>query len=228
MAYWPFSGNLKDSISGTAGVASGTSFAAGVEGQGLKGADNSYVVSDVPAAVKTLHSFTLSIWVNMPKISNAVGLVDIAHSQNFWGNLDVFFDNATDTSANIKVHAYNDAASTTGVDGWEVYPVSHPWGAWRQIAITYDDSAGTITVYYDGNPVGHNTPTGFSPLNWSAATKMVFGTLQFQTTPSLTSGTGSQSWAGYVMGVLDQCRVYDEALSPTQVSALYNLENLGR
>jgi len=67
VAYWPFSGDLKDSISGTAGVATGTSFGTGVEGKGLQGANNAYVVSAVPANIQGLHSFTMSPWVNMPQ-----------------------------------------------------------------------------------------------------------------------------------------------------------------
>ncbi|MBS1529861.1 MAG: LamG domain-containing protein [Bacteroidetes bacterium] len=231
VAYWPFSGDLKDSLSSTTGVNTGTSFAGGVEGKGLQGANNAYVVSDVPSAIQNLHSFTMSVWINMPQnTTGAIGILDIAHSQNFWGNLDLFFDNgSTATTGVLKVHMYNDAGSTSGVDGWEGgYSVSNPWGTWIQVAVTYDDTAGKITVYYNGAPVGNNTPASFTPLNWSAATKMVFGTLQFQTTPSLTAATGSQGWAGYLLGSMDQVRFYDEVLSSTQVSALYNLEKLGR
>ncbi len=230
VSYWPFSGSLKDSLSATTAVATGTGYGTGVIGQGLQGANNSYAVSDVPAAVKGIHSFTISLWVNMPQNVGAVGLISIAHSQNFWGNFDVFFDNGgSATTGVLKVHMYNNAGSTSGVDGWEGgYTVSNPWNTWTQITVTYDDTTGTITVYYDGAQAGVNTPSGFSPLDWSAASKLAFGTLQFQTTPSLTSATGSQGWAGYVTGVLDQVRVYNEALSVTQVSALYNLEKLGR
>ena len=231
VAYWPFNGTLKDSLSATVGVATGTSFAGGVKGQGLQGANNAYAVSDVPAAVKALHSFTISMWVNMPQnTTGAVGILDIAHSQNFWGNLDIFFDNGgSATTGVLKVHAYNNAGSTSGVDGWEGgYSVANPWNTWIQVAVTYDDSSSTITVYYNGAAVGTNTPGGFAPLDWSAASKMVFGTLQFQTTPSLTSATGSQGWASYVTGTMDQVRVYKAVLSSTEVSALYNLEKLGR
>src|ERR1700757_5255176 len=54
VAYWPFSGDLKDSLSGTAGANTGTGFTAGIKGQGLQGANNAYVVSDVPAAIQNL------------------------------------------------------------------------------------------------------------------------------------------------------------------------------
>jgi len=231
VAYWPFSGNLKDSLSGTKGVATGTGFAAGVEGQGLQGANNGYVVSDVPAAVKSLHSFTISTWVNMPQnTTGAIGIFGIAHSQNFWGNMDIFFDNgSTATTGVLKVHLFDHSATAGGNDAWEGgYTVANPWNTWINVTVTYDDAASTVTVYYNGAQAGVNNAAGFAPLDWSAAQKMVFGTLQFQTTPSLTSATGSQGWAGYLTGVLDQVRVYDKVLSASQASALYNLEKLGR
>src|ERR1700748_1578461 len=66
-AYWNFNGNLTDSLSKTTGVATNTSFAAGIKnyGQGLFGGNNAYVISDVPDNIKNLHSFSVSAWVNM-------------------------------------------------------------------------------------------------------------------------------------------------------------------
>jgi len=231
VAYWPFSGSLKDSLSSTTGVATGTSFTGGVVGQALQGANNGYVVTNTPATVKALHSFTISTWVNMPQnTTGAIGILGVAHSQNFWGNFDIFFDNgSTATTGVLKVHAFNKSASTSGNDAWlGGYTVTNPWNVWVNILVTYDDNASTFVVYYDGAQAGTNTAAGFAPLDWSAANQMVFGTLQFQTTPSLTSATTAQGWAGYLTGALDQVRIYNKVLSATEASALYHLEKLGR
>lgn len=230
VAYWPFSGSLKDSLSATTAVAAGTGFTSGVEGQGLLGGTSAYAVSDVPAAVKALKSFTISTWVKMPLNTGATGIVDIAHTDNFWGNFDIFFDNGgTATTGVLKVHVWNKSTSTTGSDAWEGgYTVANPWNVWINIQVTYDDSKSTVTVYYNGSVAGTNNAAGFAPLDWSAAQKMVFGTLQFQTNPSLTTATGSQGWAANVNGAIDQVRIYNKALSSSEVSALYNLEKLGR
>ena len=230
VAYWPFNGTLADSLSATTGVATGTSFGAGVKGQGLQGGTSAYVVTNTPAAVKALHSFTISTWVKMPLNTGATGIVSVAHSQNFWGNFDIFFDNGgSATTGVLKVHVYDQSGTTTGSDAWEGgYTVSNPWNVWTHIAVTYDDSQSTVNVYYDGASVGTNNAVGFAPLDWSQASQMVFGTLQFQTNPSLTAATTAQGWAANVNGVIDQIRVYNKALSSTEVSALYNLEKLGR
>jgi len=231
VAFWPFSGSLKDSLSSTTGVATGTSFAAGVEGQGLQGASNGYVISNVPDAVKALHSFTITTWYNMAEnTTGVVALIDIVNSQNFWGDFDLFLENPPNaTTANLKVHVWNNAGSTTGTDAWEGdYLIDNAFNVWNQVTVTYDDATSTVTVYYNGASVGTNTQAGFAPLNWTASTQMVFGTLQFQTNPSLTSATTSQSWANYLTGKMDQVRIYDVVLSSSEISALYNLEKLGR
>jgi Concanavalin A-like lectin/glucanases superfamily len=231
VAYWPFTGTLTDSLSQTTGVATGTSFTTGVKGKGLQGANNSYVISAVPAAIQNLHSFTISVWYNMPENSTGVvNLVDIVNSQNFWGNLDIFLENPPNaTTGQLKVHMWNNGTSTTGTDAWEGdYTVNNAFNVWDQVTVTYDDTTGTVTVYFNGTQVGTNTPSGFKPLNWTGVKQMVFGTLQFQTTPSLTSNTGNQSWASYLTGAMDQVRVYNKVLSLNDIGAIYGLEKLGR
>ena len=57
---------------------------------------------------------------------------------------------------------------------------------------------------------------------------MVFGTVQFQTTPSLTTSTGKQDWASYLVGQLDEVRIYNKALTADEISALSKLEGRGK
>jgi hypothetical protein len=231
VAYWPFSGDLKDSISGTTGVATGTSFGNGVEGKGLQGAANSYVISNIPAAVQALHSFTITTWYNMPENTNGiVNLVDIANNQYFWGNLDIFIENPPNaTTGQLKVHMFNNGGSSSGTDLWAGdYIIANAFGTWNQIAVTYNDATATAIVYFNGMVVGTQTQAGFAPLNWAGAKQMVFGTVQFETNPSLTSATSSQPWANYLTGTMDQVRIYNTVLNANDIGAIYGLEKLGR
>jgi hypothetical protein len=148
----------------------------------------------------------------------------------FWGSLAIFFDNGGSASSGVlKVHAFNKAGMSTGIDGWEGgYAVADPWNKWINVTVTFNATESTIYVFYNGEQVGKNVAAGFAPMDWSKAGKMVFGTLQFQTTPSLTANTGAQDWAGYVTGTMDNIRFYSKALTATQVQALYNLEKAKR
>lgn len=234
VAYWPFNNSLTDSVSSTTGVATGTSFTTGLIGKGLQGANNGYVVSDVPAAVKSLHDFTVSLWVKTPQNTNALGVFDIDNDQaggpGFWGSLAIFFDNGgSATTGILKVHAFSITGSPSGKDAWEGgYTVDNPWNTWINIMVTYSDATSTVSVYYNGTVAGTNKVDGFAPLDWSQAKKMVFGTLQFQTTPSLTANTGAQPWAGYLTGSMDQVRIYNKALSTSEIRGLFGLEKAGR
>ena len=57
---------------------------------------------------------------------------------------------------------------------------------------------------------------------------MVFGTVHFQTTPSLTSSSTRQDWASYLTGQLDEVRIYNKALSDAEISSLSKLEGRGK
>jgi len=231
VAYWPFNGDLKDSISGIAGVSTGTSFTSGTAGKALQGAANAYVISAAPSAVKALHSFTLTVWYNNPENTNGlINPVDIVNNQYFWGNFDLFIENPPSaTSGQLKLHMFNHGASTSGSDIWAGdYVITSAYNQWNQIGVTYNDATGTAVVYYNGAAVGTATNAGFTPLDWSGVTQMVFGTVQFETNPSLTSATGSQPWANYITGAMDHVRIYNTVLTASEASALYHLEQLGR
>ena len=51
---------------------------------------------------------------------------------------------------------------------------------------------------------------------------LVFGTVQFQTNPSLTTNTGAQDWASYLTGELDEVRLFNRALSAADVQKIYD------
>lgn len=226
IAHWGFNGNLNDTISQTAGTNSGTTFITGVKGQALKGADEAYVVSNTPPNVQTLKSFTVSCWVNSPlNTDGIVGLIDVANSQAFWGNLTVFFENGgTENKGVLKIHVNNN-----GTDAWlGNYELTSPWNKWMHLAVTYDAASSTFVVYVNGGQKDKKVIAGYGPINFQNASKMVFGTVQFQTTPSLTSATGKQGWAGYLTGALDEVRIYNKALSAEDIGFLQKLEAKGK
>ncbi|RXF68272.1 LamG domain-containing protein [Arcticibacter tournemirensis] len=227
VAHWAFDGGLSDSVSQTVGTASGTSFASGVKGQALQGALNGYVVSNTPEKVQKLTSFTITCWVKSALNTNGiVGLVDIANTTSFWGNLTLFFENGgSSTTGKLTARTYEGVVNNGGDN---FIGLTDPWNRWIHVAYSYNESNSTYTVYYNGTKVGSKVVAGLGALSFKNASKMVFGTTQFQTTPSLTTGAEKQGWASYLTGQLDEVRIYNKALSASEVSVLQRLEARGK
>jgi hypothetical protein len=228
VGYWPFSGSLTDSITKATGTAFGTTFGSGISGQALQGSAtvNSYALSNAPSAFAGLQTLTISAWVNTPPPTD--GLLDyftLANTGEFWGNVEMFFDNgSSNTDAHVRIHL-----DQNGNDNTFAAEVPNLFGAWVNLIFSYDVS-GACTLYVDGKSAATGTAGSLTgPLAFTNVGKVVFGTTQFNTTPSQTSAATAQPWAGYfTTGKIDQVRVYNEVLTAQQASALYNLENLGR
>ncbi|MGN6296968.1 MAG: LamG-like jellyroll fold domain-containing protein [Ginsengibacter sp.] len=228
VGYWAFDGSYIDSISGTAATGVNTGFSNGFKGQALQGSANGYAISDLPAAIKNLKSFTIDFWINTPQNTAAIAPISISNLDDFWGALDMFYENgSTATSANLKIHYGWDQANNWFTTAF----LSNPWNAWQNIALTYDATTSTFNLYQGGSLVNGGTLTveGLGNAAFPAgATKILFGTLQFQATPSLGTAGSSQGWAGYLAGQLDEVRVYDVALTASDLKALIILQGKGK
>lgn len=226
VGFWAFDGSLIDSVSSTLGVNAGTSFTPGFKGLGLQGGTKSYVLFAPGSAITGMHSFTITFWVNSPVNTNGiVGLVNLSNTTGFWGNIDIFFENgSTLDAATFKAHITN---GTT--EAWiEKKGLPNIFTKWAHFALSYDATSETFKVYANGSLVLTQLQSGFGPLNFTNSGKMVFGTVQFQTNPSLTSGATNQDWASYLTGQLDEVRIYNKALADSDVSALMLLEGRGK
>jgi hypothetical protein len=226
VGYWAFDGSYIDSVSKTAATGVGTSFTGGFKGQALQGADKGYVISDLPNAIKNLTSFTINYWLKTPNTSGIITPITISRADQFWGALDMFYENGgrTDNTANLKVH-YNGQSEVWFTNGF----ISNPWSGWINIALTYDAASSTFKLFQGGNEVASQTAAGLGNLAFPAnAAKIIFGTSQFQTTPSLGTAGGAQSWAGYLTGQMDEVRIYNKALTASDLQALIVLQGKGK
>lgn len=189
VGYWSFDNNVTDSITNTAGTNVGVGFVNGIKGAAMQGGVNKYVLFNPGSGIQNLQSFTVTSWVNSPQNTNGIaGILDIANTNSFWGNLTLFFENGgTATNANLKVHVNNN-----GKDAWlGNYNITNAWNVWMNIAVSYDAASSTFKVFVNGSKIATQVVANYGPLQFQNATKMVFGTVQFQTTPSLTSATSS-------------------------------------
>lgn len=226
IAYWPFDGTYVDNVSGTSGENTGTTFTGGVKGQAMQGAKDAYVLFDPTNAILSAESFTVTCWVNSPQNTDGmIGLITLSNKSNFWANLDIFFENGSaPDKAVLKMHVFSD-----GKDAWlGNYEVKNIWNVWTSIALSYDAGSSTFKVFVNGAKIATQEVENYGPVKFENSGKMVFGTEQFQTDPSLTTATGKQDWASYLTGALDEVRMYNTALSEDDISALVKLEGRGK
>lgn len=226
VAYWSFNGTLLDSISNTSGTNVGTTYSNGIKGQAIQGSNNAYVLFDPTPAILGLQSFTISQWVNTPLNEDGiVGLVNLSNTSRFWGNINIFIENgSTQTAARVKAIITNgDRETDILVEG-----LAGVFGTWTNITVSYDATSETLKFYANGNLQGTKQVAGYGPLQFTNSGPMVFGTVHFMTDPSLTTGSGHQDWAGYLIGQLDEVRIYNKALTDEEVSSLVRLEGRGK
>lgn len=225
VGYWDFNGNLKDNASGTAATGTNITYATGIKGQAMQGATNGYAIAIPGAAVTGMTSYTVSWWANSPlNTDGIVGMVSFSDTKNFWGNLNTFFENGG-TSDKFRFKAI--FASNGSTFDFGIQEVTGRWNLWNHFAVTYD-GVDKFVIYINGTAAATGTKTGLGPIKFTNFGHIVFGTMHFMTTPSLTSGSTSQPWASYLKGQLDEVRIFNRALTATEVSALTTLEKQGR
>ena len=225
IGYWAFNGSLIDSVSGTSGTSTNTSFGAGQKGQAMQGTANGYVLSPASAAVKAMTSYTVSFWVNSPLNTGATGIVSIGHTSEFWANINIFFENGGNNNLARFKTIY--IANGTVRDN-NIQDVSGGFNKWVQYLITYDGATGTFKSFVNGSLIRTNTAAVATPLPFTNVGPIVFGTLHFMTNPSSTSGSTSQPWAANLAGRLDEVRIYNKALTDIEAVALFQLEKQRR
>ena len=145
------------------------------------------------------------IWGNQGMIVNIDGNV------NQWVHVVLSYDASTS-----KIAAYLNGQQAPNISGFPYAPAT--------------GVVGSTTLYAD-NPGGIDNPNNapkYGDFVMSATNgKVVLGTHQFETEPS-QNNVGQQDWATSYVGLLDEFRLYNSALSDNEVRSLYLLENDNR
>jgi|GEM_PF-393296 len=211
-----------------------TTYVAGVRGTAYQGSTGTYLhyytANDFGAAT----SFTMSIWIkatlDQKDHVNANGLLAFSSTTNFWGNMTIFVDHELSTSDSMvfKFHFASapPPAHPDWVDNWDFQyadakRLPHMYdGNWHHIAFTYDAAAMTGTLYKDG--VQFDQKTNESIAFDGKASQLVVGGFQEAVGIVDTYTNPDNSWMSGFPGAVDNLRLYNTALSATEVQALYN------
>lgn len=227
VGHWSFDGNYVDSVSGTEATNTGTTFTGGIKGQAMQGALNSYVLATPGAAITSMNSFTITYWVNSPlHPAGIAGLVSLSNTNQFWGNIEMFLENGGTLEAmKFRAKVINNGTTEIGIDK---DGVPNFYTKWNNLALSYDQGTSTFKFYVNGNLSTSKVQAGLGALNFVNSGKIVFGAPQFMTTPSQTSSHGAEPWASFLTGQLDEVRIYNKALSDTEIGSLIKLEGRGK
>lgn len=235
--YLPFDGDYLELLTlQSATPAGGPVFVDGKVGKAVSlNANNFSYVLFPGTELAAVDEFALSFWVNADFVDNGsnsikgiLGLVNLSHTTNFWGNIDMFIENGSNPTdgAQIKTHVVSEGTKESWITGGGFLNVMTFFNQWSHHVFTYDKTAHEFRYYINGALIKTQAASwGTDDLIFTGSGKIVFGAVHFMTIPSQTTGSGSQPWASYLTGEMDEIRIFNKSLSDAEVLEIYNDEN---
>ena len=248
VAYFPFNGNGNDSITGMKPTANpNVTYVTAKRKSGYKGVDNAYFLYTLPSSSKlrTLQAFSVAMWINEPQIPNEVApvpmILQISNSDDyFWGNLSLTQDRmgtaiAPVDSLNLKTVFHSQTAV------WNNQFINFPNPAfqaakWMHLVFQYDNITSTFSIYVNGAKViiPDSWALRFADAKPATGVQPPFGSMVFNKADNLVIGgwltkilqvpPATDEWMGWFKGTMDELRIYDRALTTTEVKSLYDAE----
>jgi hypothetical protein len=215
--------NMADDISKNPAFTTTLKTGPGINGNGLNGADGAAVKYINANDIKSATSLTIAFWVKRDLNSRTefyFGLT--ADAKDYWPESSLFMlvEHGTATAATVKLYMN---------DNWYEFPDGSQFpkplldGKWHHLAMAYDETTSKMTWYFDGGvvtaPASATSQGGQTgPLKLKSAGNMIIGGWNKN---AGVSGL-QDSWISSFAGNMDQFRMYNKALSASEVLALYN------
>lgn len=252
-AYWPLNGNGKESISNTSpNNTVATTFVEGVKGQAANFNTGFMAYPAITALNTTSGSASISCWAKVSNTklvaggpSNISPIFSLTRTGEVFGNLNLLGEtHGLVTSDSIQMKGVfrikNDDGSEFGGDAVNMLKqeswmdATHTWapnkigGQWAHIVYIFDGPTGTNKLYVNGVKISNSAwevrnGGNAKMLNHFLPTRPVIGALE-----TVANGTNTDAWNAALKGQVDELRVYDKALTPAEIGALYELEKAGR
>jgi hypothetical protein len=251
VAYWPFDGNVNEIKGGMTPTPAGNiTYGTGVRGQSYQGAAGAFATYTPSAALGSLPSYSLSVWYKLPATDPSYGAktgqdtltqgIFFLYGTNNWllnNDIEQFHGDS------VRMHAGFDDIASPAYQGF--VPETFDTGAiatWVHFVVTYNGGTSTYVTYQNAIPTGANT--AFTAGKYLTPNPMYTdGTM---TTPLGNIGFGAQvpskvvvgSWPDGLFGQvaatstfrgqLDEMRVFNKALTQTEVTGLFLNGQAGR
>ncbi len=236
VAYFPFDGNGTETIASlTPTVTTGVTYVAGRRGQAYQGADLARLLYTLPTGskLKTLTSFSVALWFKSPLVTGdpVPNFFQIGKSDDLsWGNLTLGLDRLGATADSLQFHTF---FLKTGVDFVNQHiPYANKAFAinsWMHLVFEYNATTSKFKIYKNGVQVVTNAGV---ENRYANAASLPLGVLAFANADVInigawrpkSEGSATDVWMGWFKGNLDEMRVYDKALSDTEVKDLFDAE----
>jgi len=205
VSWWRAEGDGTDLFGTNHGtLQNGASFAPGLVGQAVTfDGTNDYVsVADAPSLRPA--SLTIEGWFNFAASPGICNLVSKTVGSGFLDSFAIWYQNAS----------LNGIVSTASMYSITSYPWTPVLGRWYHIAFTFDDDANALKLYLNGVLVTSGT-TLLAP-SYDNHPLMIGAEIE------------NQSWAFFFRGLIDEVALYDRALSPSEIPAIYDAGCAGK
>lgn len=252
-AYWPLNGNGKESISNTSPSNTvATTYVDGIKGQAASFNTGFMAYPSITALNTTSGSASVSAWIKISNtklvaggVSNISPIFSLTRTGEAFGNLNLLGEtHGLVTSDSIQMKGIfrikkpdgtdfgGDAVNMIKQEPW--MDATHTWaankigGQWAHVVYIYDGPTATNKIYVNGVKISNSAwevRNGGDPfmLNHFTPTRPVIGALE-----TVANGTNTDAWNAALKGQVDELRLYDKALTPAEIGALYELELAGR
>jgi len=249
VAYWPFDGNANEQKANITANTVGATFTTGLRGQAYQGATGAYSTLTLPSgnAFSSLGSFSVSFWYKLPSqqpAGNPGGIFFLTGASNLNELIYEIEPYSPVSGDSVKIHhGFNDLGSPDYklfvMESYDTAAINQ----WVHVVTTYDGGSSTYTIYQNGAPIGNNSAFGQNitptPM-WTDGTKTTaLGNISFASDPptGIVIGTWPPTLFGVsptlgangcFLGQLDEFRVFNKALSSSEVTGLYLNGKSGR
>jgi hypothetical protein len=251
IAYFPFDGNANDTKGLMTPTVNGTiTYTTGVRGQSYQGAAGAYATYTPSAAFASLPSYSLSVWYQLPatdpSYSTVTGQDTLTQGFFFlYGTSTWLINNDIEQfhGDSVRMHAGFDDIASPAYQGF--VPETFDTGAiakWVHFVVTYNGGTSSYVTYQNGIATGANTAftNGVyltpNPLYTDGTMTTPLGNLGFgaEVPTKVVVGSWPDGLFGQVAanstfrGQLDEMRVFNKALTQTEVTGLYLNGKAGR
>jgi hypothetical protein len=238
VAYFPLESATGSITTGTgvsfSKISTAGSFVVGRRGNAFQGSKNGgFLEFNLATAnvFKDLTEFSYSAWIKTPApTAGAASAFSLSGGDANMGNFNLVIESQSNAdSLALKPYIRN---STTEWQGQDLYTFkkANSTDKWIHVVSTYNKTTSVMSLYVNGLLV--NTGIKYAGPVPAVGAQPLLGALTFVDMTKfyigawgkLALGTATDSWMVYFPGMIDEIRVYNKALSDTEVKALFDAE----